>query len=124
MVFNSYFDTNESIYKTQKYMGSEECVIDSVKLCGTFAMDSRKTVCLTFRIQVSKNFKIVLFCKFCINNFPCTLIREIHRSAINLHPGLGKRVFSHKNGQPKIFRSAKVVLYPTSFSILTVFHLV
>lgn len=49
----SYFDTNESVYKTKKYLGSEECVVDNVKLCGTFNTDSKKVVCLTLRVPVS-----------------------------------------------------------------------
>lgn len=53
---NSYFDTNESVYKSQRYNGSEEAIVDSVKLCGTFAVDARKTACLTMRIGVSLIF--------------------------------------------------------------------
>lgn len=49
----SYFDTNESVYKTQRYKGSEEAVVDNIKLCGTFAVDANKKVCLTMRIAVS-----------------------------------------------------------------------
>lgn len=49
----SYFDTNESVYKTQRYKGSETCVVDNVKLCGTFVTDAKKVACLTLRIQVS-----------------------------------------------------------------------
>lgn len=46
----SYFDTNESTYKTKKYSGSEDCVVDNVKLCGTFNTDSKKIACITLRI--------------------------------------------------------------------------
>lgn len=49
----SYFDTNESVYKTKKYTGSEECVVDNVKLCGTFNTDSKKIACITLRVPVS-----------------------------------------------------------------------
>lgn len=45
---------NESVYKTKKYLGSEECVVDNVKLCGTFNADSKKVICLTFRVPVSR----------------------------------------------------------------------
>lgn len=47
----SYFDTNESTYKTKKYASSEDCVVDNVKLCGTFNTDSKKIACITMRIQ-------------------------------------------------------------------------
>lgn len=48
----SYFDKNENIYKTKKYTGSEECVVDNVKLCGTFNTDSKDTACITLRVPV------------------------------------------------------------------------
>lgn len=49
----SYFDTNENNYKTKKYSGSEECVVDNIKLCGTFNADTKKIVCITLRVPVS-----------------------------------------------------------------------
>lgn len=55
----SYFDKNENVYKTKKYTGSEECIVDNVKLCGTFNSDSKDTVCLTLRVQV-RNLHIMV----------------------------------------------------------------
>lgn len=53
--FFSYFDTNESVYKTKKYTASEECIVDNVKSCGTFSAESKKIVCLTLRVPVKYN---------------------------------------------------------------------
>lgn len=49
----SYFDTNECVYKTDRYKGSEESIVDNVKLCGAFNSDAKKVACLTLRVPVS-----------------------------------------------------------------------
>lgn len=51
-VLYCYFDTDESVYKTKKYQASEDCVVDNVKLCGSFSSDTKKVACLTLRIAV------------------------------------------------------------------------
>lgn len=48
-----YFDTNTSTYKSQKYKGKEEIIIDNVKLCGSFNAKAMRTACITYRIPVS-----------------------------------------------------------------------
>lgn len=46
-----FFDTNEAVFKLMKYKGSEDCVVDNVKLCGAFKTSQPKLACITFRIQ-------------------------------------------------------------------------
>lgn len=118
---SSYFDTNENIYKTKKYTGSEECVVDNIKLCGTFNADTKKIVCITLRVPV-RNGNLLLESRLFLMT-STSFCREIRPLEINLLHVPDKKASFRKNGLLKIYRLLKVVLFQISSSIPTVFHL-
>ncbi|XP_060523346.1 DNA-directed RNA polymerase I subunit RPA2 isoform X2 [Cylas formicarius] len=48
--FYCYYDADRMIYKKVYFKGKEECYLHSVKLCGEFKANVRKTVCFTYRV--------------------------------------------------------------------------
>lgn len=54
MLFNllsfSYYDTEESTYKVVKLDEKEDCIVDSVRYCGSFKSNEPRMVCVTLRV--------------------------------------------------------------------------
>ncbi|KAI8125983.1 DNA-directed RNA polymerase I subunit RPA2 [Lucilia cuprina] len=48
--FYSYYDTEESTYKLVKMDEKEDCIVDSVRFCGSYKATSPRMVCVTLRI--------------------------------------------------------------------------
>ncbi|XP_059618200.1 DNA-directed RNA polymerase I subunit RPA2 [Phlebotomus argentipes] len=49
--FYCYFDTNRAVYSVIKYKDKEDCVVDSVRLCGGFTASASKQAVITVRVQ-------------------------------------------------------------------------
>lgn len=48
-----YYSTEECRYIVQRFMGKEECYVDTVRICGNLTATAKKLACITFRIIVS-----------------------------------------------------------------------
>lgn len=48
--FYCYFDADTSTYKVVKLDEKEDCVVDSIRYCGSFKANARRMVCITLRI--------------------------------------------------------------------------